>query len=191
MLRLAKELVAELIDIWDSGTVRDVLIYAKGRNICRISDRLEHHLGRELRTEEYDPDEHALEKTDWLADEYFSMGTQGLLAYADFAADSTPFSTQHGVKGEEYDDVLVVFDDVEAGWNLYSFTKLLIPSVAGEGTEGQLRRSKKLAYVCFTRARRNLRIILFCPNPEAAKAELVEQQLFTAEQISILSESAG
>ena len=81
--------------------------------------------------------------------------------------------TQHGVKGEEYDDVLVLFDDVEAAWSVYSFAKLFPPGVAGEGTSGQIERSLRLAYVCFTRAQKTLRIVLFCPSPGEAKTELV------------------
>jgi hypothetical protein len=34
-----------------------------------------------------------------------------------------------------------------------SFTRMLVPQAAGrDPSEGQLRRSKKLAYVCFSRA---------------------------------------
>lgn len=185
MLALAKVTVNELSEIWSSGTIRQVLEYARAKELCTLSERLQRHIERDPRREEYDSDQHGPEKIDWLADQFFGANTEGLMAYADFIADNTAFSTQHGVKGEEYDDVLVLFDDIEAGWNQYSFTKLLVPSVAGEGTEGQISRSKKLAYVCFTRARVNLKIILFCPAPVAAKAELVKQGLFTDEQIAI------
>lgn len=185
VLALAKTTVDEFREIWESGTVREVLEYAREKELCTLSERLQHHMNRDPRGEAYDSEQHGPEKGDWLADQFFSAKTEGLMAYADFIADSTAFSTQHGVKGEEYDNVLVLFDDVEAGWNNYSFTKLLVPSVAGEGTEGQIRRSKKLAYVCFTRARENLKIVLFCPAPAAAKAELVKQGLFADDQIMI------
>jgi DNA helicase-2/ATP-dependent DNA helicase PcrA len=103
-------------------------------------DRLAENLNREPRDEEYDQDVHTEEKSDWLADQFLTMSTNELLAYYEFASDHTPLSTQHGSKGEEYEDVLVVFDDIEAGWNMYSFNKLLTPAVAGDGTEGQLTR---------------------------------------------------
>jgi DNA helicase-2/ATP-dependent DNA helicase PcrA len=99
--------------------------------------------------------------------------------------ENTPYSTQHGVKGEEFADVLVVYDDVEAGWNHYNFTKLLTPQTAGEPTDGQRGRGRKLAYVSFSRARENLRILLFTPNPEAARQELLEQKLLDDDQIVI------
>jgi len=57
----------------------------------------------------------------------------------------------------------------------------------GEPTEGQYDRSRRLAYVCFSRAEKNLRIVLFTPAPETARKELVSNNLFEEDQISIAS----
>ncbi|OYW13315.1 MAG: hypothetical protein B7Z55_17060, partial [Planctomycetales bacterium 12-60-4] len=103
-----------------------------------------------------------------------------------FLDENTPYSTQHGVKGEEYEDVIVVFDDAEAAWNNYSFAKMLTPQAAGEPKDTQKERSRKLAYVCFSRAVRNLRVLLFTPDPESAARELAAQGFFQESQISIL-----
>ena len=83
--------------------------------------------------------------------------------------------------------MLVVFDDVEAAWNNYSFSKLLTPGTSGEPTEGQYQRSKKLAYVCFSRAEENLRILFYTNNAVAAKEELLQQGLFSEVDISVIS----
>jgi len=98
----------------------------------------------------------------------------------------TPYSTQHGVKGDEFEKVLVVFDDTEANWNNYSFRRSLTPTTEGkEPTEGQKKKSHNLAYVCFSRAMQDLRIIMFTENPAAAKQELIDKKLFKDEQITI------
>jgi DNA helicase-2/ATP-dependent DNA helicase PcrA len=89
-------------------------------------------------------------------------------------------------KGEEYKDVLVVFDDVEAAWNQYSFRKTLTPQTAGEPSDGQREKSRKLAYVCFSRAEENLRILFFSQDAEAARAELIGANLLSAEQVNVL-----
>lgn len=186
MLDNANTLIGELADMWQNRSTGDILKFAQSNSLCSISDRLAENLEREPRGEDYDNNLHMEEKSDWMADEFLAMLPNELLAYYEFVADHTPLSTQHGSKGEEYDDVLVVFDDVEAGWNMYSFNKLLTPVAAGDGTEGQLNRSRKLTYVCFSRARLNLRIFLFCQNATTAQAELVNSSLFSAEQIQIL-----
>jgi DNA helicase-2/ATP-dependent DNA helicase PcrA len=186
MLDSAHTLITDLAKMWTERPIGDILRYAKENHLCIISDRLAATMDREPRTEAYDMTIHTEEKSDWLADEFLSMSTNEFLPYYSFVSDHTPLSTQHGSKGEEYEDVLVVFDDIEAGWNMYSFNKLLTPAVAGDGTEGQLARSKKLAYVCFSRARMNLRIFLYCQNAEAARAELIGSELLGSEQIQIL-----
>ena len=114
------------------------------------------------------------------------MKTDEIQPFVDFITDSTPLSTQHGVKGEEYKNVIVVFDDTEAAWNYYSFTKTLTPDTSGNPTDGQLARSQKLAYVCFSRAEENLRIVLFTTDPGSARTEMIDKGLFEENQISIL-----
>lgn len=186
MLDSAHNLVTELSEMWAKRSIGDILRYAKENRLCNISDRLAETLDREPRNEAYDKAIHTEEKSDWLADEFLSMSAHELLPYYGFVSDHTALSTQHGSKGEEYEDVLVVFDDIEASWNMYSFNKLLTPAVAGDGTEGQLARSRKLAYVCFSRARMNLRIFLYCQDAKAARVELVESGLLDGEQVQIL-----
>ncbi len=187
MLDSANVLISELNNLWENRPIKEILEYARENSLCSISDRLAANLDRAPRSDDYDADIHAEEKSDWLVDEFMAMSTDELMSYYGFVSEHTPLSTQHGSKGEEYDDVLVVFDDVEAGWTKYSFSKLLTPVAAGDGTEGQMSRSEKLAYVCFSRARHNLRIFLFCENTETARVELVEGGLFTDEQVQILS----
>ncbi|MEH6810841.1 MAG: UvrD-helicase domain-containing protein [Hyphomonas oceanitis] len=185
MIDLSKELLAELLRLWETGTTRDVLIYCRDQQLVIMPDRLLEHLARNPRTEDYDEEINGEEKSDWLCDQFFLMTTRDLSAYCNFILENSAYSTQHGVKGEEYRNVLVVFDDVEAAWNQYSFTKLLTPQTAGEPTEGQRERGRKLAYVCFSRAEENLRILLFTPNPDAARQELIESRLVEAEQIRL------
>ncbi|MFT6559611.1 UvrD-helicase domain-containing protein [Sneathiella sp.] len=186
MMTLSKELAEELAAIWADGSLKEILVFCNEHGLFKPAERLISHLERAPRDEEYDPDLHTEEKSDWLCDTFFEMKSSELQNYCDFVEDNTLFSTQHGVKGEEYENVLVVFDDVEAAWNQYSFTKTLTPGVSGVGTDGQLNRTSKLAYVCFSRAETNLRIVLFTPSPEAAKNELVANGFLSEDQINIL-----
>ena len=185
MVDRSKEQLQELVEIWREATIKDVLIYCRDNELIRLSDRLASQLSRMPRTEEYDAEAHSEEKGEWLADNFFDMRTREIFAYCDFIIENTPYSTQHGVKGEEYPNVMVVFDDVEASWNQYNFAKLLTPGVAGEPTQGQYERGRKLAYVCFSRAEEHLRILFFTQTPEATRTELLARGLFTDEQIVI------
>ena len=80
----------------------------------------------------------------------------------------TPFSTQHKIKGLEYKNVLVILDN--GGWSNYNFNYLFDKDIVSTLSKSQqnsfsniLLRTKKLFYVCCTRAKDNL--IVYYPNP--------------------------
>lgn len=182
----AQTAINALVAMWTNSTIKEILNVANQHGLIHLSERLVEHLKRKPRSEDYDDTENGLEKGDWLMDEFFTHKTNELGAYRNFILNLTPYSTQHGVKGDEFEKVLVVFDDTEANWHNYSFSKLLTPVTVGkEPTEGQKQKSLNLTYVCFSRAMQDLRIIFFTQNPEKAKNELIKNKLFTNEQISI------
>lgn len=187
MLDRASKYSKALEDMWATSTLGEILEYCRDNALYPFSERLVYQLERDPR-EEFDAnnDDHQREKGDWLADDFFKLGAKELEKYIDFLDENSPFSTQHGVKGEEYEDVLVMIDDVEASWNAYSFSKVLTPGVAGKPTERQRELTEKLAYVCFSRAEVNLRILLFSSDAAAAEAELIDRGLFRKDQVSHL-----
>lgn len=186
MIGISVSLVAQLSDLWESVTIGEILRFCDAKQIIKVPDNLRVQLDRPPRNEAYDEVIHVLDKGDWLADALFAMTTVEVAAYAAFVAKNTAYSTQHGVKGEEYPKVVVVYDDVEAAWNLYNFSKILTPATAGEPTEGQYGRGRRLAYVCFSRALEDLRILFFTSNPTAARQELIDKKIASAEQIKIV-----
>ncbi|WLI82906.1 UvrD-helicase domain-containing protein [Vibrio parahaemolyticus] len=186
MVEQAREIVSVLDGKWTNDKVRDVLEYCRDVELIDFSDRVLDELIREPRQEVYDRTEFGQEKGDWLCDSFLEMQTRELEKYCDFIRDNTNYSTQHGVKGEEYPDVLVVVDDIEAAWNNYNFCKLLTPETFGTPTEGQQDRGEKLAYVSFSRAEDNLRILFYTSRLQETKEELIRKGLFEEEQISVI-----
>ena len=66
----------------------------------------------------------------------------------DYVEGFTPFSTQHNIKGAEFDNVFVVLDN--GRWNDYNFKYLFTNRTDKESV---LKRTQKIFYVCCTRAR--------------------------------------
>jgi len=75
----------------------------------------------------------------------------------------TPFSTQHKVKGNEFEKVFVALDN--GNWTSYNFEYLF----SGEGKATVLERTRKIFYVCCTRAREEL--VVYFNGPSAASIE--------------------
>ena len=74
-----------------------------------------------------------------------------------YEQEDTPYSTQHNIKGTEFNNVFVVLDN--GGWHQYNF-KDLFGERPGYGT---VERTKKMFYVCCSRAKENL--VVFFPSP--------------------------
>ncbi|TBY86118.1 UvrD-helicase domain-containing protein [Rhizobium leguminosarum] len=186
MMKIALECTSKLTDIWGSGTAGDVLRYAVECGLTKETERLGKHISRPPRTEAYEETQYGADRQDWLVDDFFKFPLLEVEKYCEFMAENTVYSTQHGVKGEQYHKVFVVFDDIGSAWNQYSFSGLLTPKTSGkEPTERQLRLSRNLAYVCFSRALVDLRIVYFTPDASAAAKELVERGFFTDSQIEV------
>ncbi len=73
----------------------------------------------------------------------------------------TPFSTQHKVKGAEFNNVLVILDN--GNWNQYNFEYLFTET----GNENVLKRTQKIFYVCCTRAKERLYVYYCKPSIQA------------------------
>jgi len=72
----------------------------------------------------------------------------------------TPYSTQHNIKGAEFDNVFILLDN--GGWNNYNFKYLF----EKDGTKSVLERTTKLFYVCCSRAKKNLIVFYQKPSEE-------------------------
>ena len=83
-----------------------------------------------------------------------------VLAYFKYYNDFSPYSTQHGIKGAEFDNVLVIMDN--GRWNNYNF-KYFFEQTPGK--ESVIQRTQRIFYVCCSRAMDNL--VVYYPNPSA------------------------
>ena len=76
-----------------------------------------------------------------------------------FEEDLTPYSTQHGIKGAEFDNVFVILDN--GRWNQYNFKYLFEKTI---GKESVIERTQKMFYVCCSRAKKNLVVFYHKPS---------------------------
>lgn len=88
-----------------------------------------------------------------------------------FISPESQFSTDHGVKGEEYDSVLFV---IGKGWNLYQFDNWMPKAneQLNEHDTKSFERNRNLFYVCCSRPKRNLIFLITIELEGAFKAYL-------------------
>lgn len=111
--------------------------------------------------------------------------------YAAYVAHQAPFDTHQGVKGLEFERVMVLMHDEEARGFLFGYDKLLGakgPTAtdiknAQEGKETSLDRTQRLFYVTCSRARSSLALVAYAPRPDAVRAHVVAQEWFAADEV--------
>ena len=106
-----------------------------------------------------------------------------LMAVDDFIDCHTPFATKHGVKGAEFENVLVV---VGRGWNRYNFAQMLEWMNPGPPADKAafFESNRNLLYVACSRPRRRLALLFTQVLNAAALAKVSE--LFGEENVIAL-----
>ncbi len=84
------------------------------------------------------------------------------LAVIDFLYPEAEFSTEHGVKGKEYDNVVFV---ISKGWNQYQFEIYAPMIINGVPADKALsyQRNRNLFYVCCSRPKKRLYFFISVP----------------------------
>lgn len=103
-----------------------------------------------------------------------------LEGYMRYINNESPYSTQHGTKGAEFRKVIVVLDDDEGRYSLYSYDKLFgIKPLSetdktnqGKGMDSALDRTRRLLYVCVSRAIESLAVVMFAMDVDVARSAL-------------------
>ena len=142
-----------LLTLRQSGTIGEVIDHLMHTRRPRLPDSVEskeHQLDEWLQDEDRE-ESRSLSELNKLREVAYSE----LIALSNFLNDSTPFNTKHGVKGAEFENVLVVFG---RGWNHYNFNQFL--EWAGGnvpvGKDATFERNRNLFYVVCSRPKKRL-----------------------------------
>lgn len=91
--------------------------------------------------------------------DYLDILYDQFVAAIDFLHPESEFSTEHGVKGEEYDNVIFT---ISRGWNNYKFDVYVPKIINGDlnNSDAAYIRNRNLFYVCCSRPRKRLFIFI-------------------------------
>lgn len=147
------KVIIETLDSMSDETIEDVIGFAHDKRICKKDDKF----GTFLQNKAY-----VFNQVKKIKFQVF----QNLFYYLE---GYTPFSTQHKIKGAEFDNVLVVLDN--GNWNKYNFEYLMNEEIFDRLSASKknsfpmiLNRTQKIFYVCCTRAKENLVVFYNLPS---------------------------
>lgn len=136
------------------------------------------------------------EKTQEILEKFMACDIRELYGYLQYIRRESPYSTQHGTKGAEFPNVIVLLDDSEGTLPAHSYDKLLGLAELSDtdrrnkasGKDTTVDRSRRLLYVCVSRAQNELAIVLYATDVDAAilslKAAGLADQPLTADDLS-------
>lgn len=132
----------EKIEGMANQPVIEVIEFAHTVGLCKKDDRLEDFIYRKP----------------YLFERVKQVPYSSYQALYNYLEGRTGFSTQHKIKGLEFDRVLVVMNSGD--WSKYNFGYLF----EGTGNPTVLERTRKLFYVCCTRAKDSLAVYYHQPS---------------------------
>ena len=114
--------------------------------------------------------------------------------YDDYVNQRTRFDTHQGVKGLEFNRVMVIIDDSEAKGFMFSYDKLFGVRELTEtdikhieaGEESSKDRTQRLFYVTCTRAKESLAIVMYTNDSNEVKKQVLNKDWFTVQEIELL-----
>ena len=124
--------------------------------------------------------------------QFLQLDYAQFIAVRDFLYPDAQFSTEHGVKGEEYDNVVFV---ISKGWNQYQF-ETYAPMITGhasipKGKEASYERNRNLFYVCCSRPKKRLFFFVTVPIDSTFRTFLItlvgEENILTYRQFMEMS----
>jgi DNA helicase-2/ATP-dependent DNA helicase PcrA len=118
--------------------------------------------------------------------------------YKKYIDDKSIFRTHQGVKGNEFERVMVVMDDDEAGGFLFSYEQyfgakelsLASKKKRDEGDEISPDRTRRLFYVTSTRARNSLAHVIYTSDVAKVEANLIERKFAQKSEIIVVPSRA-
>ena len=152
------EAMDRLIELRDSATVGDVLDHLLAVHRPRIPDAVER---RERQLRGFDPNAgEEMPRPLKELNDLRGVRYREIVALCRYLSGHSPFETKHGVKGAEFENVLVV---VGRGWNRYNFNQMLElaadPPAIPANRQDAFERNRNLFYVTCSRPQRRLAVL--------------------------------
>ena len=152
------EAMGKLIELRQGGTVGDVMDHLLATRRPKVPDAVDR---REREFREFNPEAGGdIPRAVKELGELRAVSYVEIIALCRYLSGHSPFETKHGVKGAEFENVVVI---VGRGWNLYNFNNMLelamrVPNIPAN-KQAAFERNRNLFYVTCSRPKRRLAVL--------------------------------
>lgn len=198
-LRSAILAIVDVIDAKPDVSFSEVLQCVAKHSLFSIPQSLNPFVEKVKRVEQDEEDETRIneegEKVSSLEaiQNFLKTPFKQINSYKKYVSGKGSFDTHQGVKGREFDRVMVVMDDEEAGGFLFSYEKMfeVKPSTKADldklskGEESGIDRTRRLFYVTCTRAEKSLALVAYTQAPHLLKERVIAKGWFKDSEVVI------
>jgi DNA helicase II / ATP-dependent DNA helicase PcrA len=197
-LRTARSAVETLMKLWDTGepTCGAVLDNVAESDLFLLPEGLKAIVARKQfpqveSANSEDESEDPVAKEVAALEAFLAAPFSEIAPYARYVSNIAEFGTHQGVKGLEFDRVMVLMDDAEArgfmfGYEKFFGAKELTPADVrneAEGRDSSVGRTRRLFYVTCSRAKKSLALLVYSSAPSSVRAQMIENSWFDDHEI--------
>ncbi len=177
-----------LMELWKDGanpTLLQVLRCVAEHNILEIPESLQASSSEEsaeaVASDEDEREDRQTERA--LAIQSFLNAPFSQIGpMMEYLSGDAHFDTHQGVKGLEFDRVMVIMDDAEARGFLFKYEDLFGGKAAGEKT---VDSTKRLFYVTASRAKESLALVAYSSASDRVQSFVLQKEWFNADEVVV------
>ncbi|MEZ0219107.1 MAG: UvrD-helicase domain-containing protein [Tardiphaga sp.] len=197
-LRAARDAVDGLMKLWDNGvpTCGAILNNVAATGLFALPESLKAFVVRDDAANENKTDS-AAESADPVPEEiaaleeFLSAPFSEIAPYARYVSNQAEFGTHQGVKGLEFDRVMVLMDDSEARGFMFGYEKFFGAKAftaadaksQAEGRDSSVDRTRRLFYVTCSRTKKSLALLVYSSAPAAVSVQMTANGWFEENEI--------
>lgn len=195
-LHKASNAVKKLYSLWDKGEPKliDIVSVIAETGLFRLPDNFEVIVKRNDSEISAENEQEQINDSISVWDEVLECSFDQVAAYKEYISGEGKFGTHQGVKGLQFERVMVIIDDDEARGFLFSYGKIFgdkeltkrdLDNIA-QGKETGVDRTMRLFYVSCSRAEKSLAVVAYTKNPQVVKQHVIDQQWFSENEIELI-----
>lgn len=184
----AETFLTQLESLWDKGadpTLLQVLLFVTKANLLEVPDALVVHGSGAIEaaaaaSSAADEQADRQSERDLAIQAFLNAPFSQIEPMAEYLAGKAHFDTHQGVKGLEFDRVMVIMDDTEARGFLFKYDDLFGGKADGDKT---VEATKRLFYVTASRAKEGLALVAYSSSPDRIKNYVLSNGWFDEKEI--------
>lgn len=177
-----------LMELWKDGanpTLRQVLRCVAEHNLLEIPESLQasaSEASAEAAASDKDEREDRQTERALAIQAFLNAPFSQIGPMMEYFSGDAHFDTHQGVKGLEFDRVMVIMDDTEARGFLFKYEDLFGGKAAGEKT---VESTKRLFYVTASRAKESLALVAYSSAPSRVQNFVFQEEWFSPDEVVV------